>query len=117
MKKMKEKMQKELFKVYLTELRKEYRPPRYNQIELLNNLSNSNIDHFISISNRTDGKSFNYIHALIKIAIDYDIGLTFLSRNMMLRTSYQTLIDEIIEFFGYNRREFNFIRSQYYTTL
>ena len=112
-----EEIEEELFQDYLNEFRKEYIPPRYNQIELLNNLSNPNIDHFISISNRTDGKSFNYIHALIKIAIDYDIGLTFLSRNMMLRTSYQTLIDEIIEFFGYNRREFNFIRSQYYTTL
>lgn len=93
-------------------------PKRYNQLKLLKELDNPEIDHFISISNRTDGKSFNYIHALLFIAVKYDIGITFLSRNMMLRTSYQQLIDEIIDVSNlFDRADFNFIRNQYYVAL
>lgn len=102
----------------IAQFRKQHIPPQYNQVKLLDELNNPEIDHFISISNRTDGKSFNYVHALLKIAIDYDLGLTFLSRNMMLRTSYQELIDDIIEMSTiFNRSDFTFIRTQYYVSL
>lgn len=102
----------------IAQFRKMHVPKQYNQIKLLDELNNPEIDHFISISNRTDGKSINYIHALLKIAIDYDIGITFLSRNMMLRTSYQELIDDIIEISTVlERKYFNFIRSQYFVSL
>src|SRR5699024_821703 len=76
---------------------KEHIPEQYNQIKLLDELNNPDIDHFISISNRTDGKSINYVHALMEICIKHNLGLTFLSRNMMLRASYQELINDIIE--------------------
>lgn len=106
------------YKAQIQQFRTQHVPENFNQIKLLDELNNPEIDHFISISNRTDGKSFNYIHALLKIAIDYDIGLFFLSRNMMLRTSYQTLIDEIIDISDiFDRVNFNFIRAQYYVTL
>ena len=122
---MKEKIQElinptpdQKYKRYLQNFRKNHVPERYNQVLLLDELNNPTIDHFISISNRTDGKSFNYVHALLNIAIDYDIGLFFLSRNMMLRTSYQELINEIIEVSTVlNRKDFNFIRQQYYISL
>src|SRR5699024_489530 len=100
----------QIFKKYLQEFRKNHIPDKYNQVKLL--------DEFISISNRTDGKSINYVHALLKIAIDYDLGLSFFSRNMMLRASYQELINDIIEISTiFDRRDFNFIRSQYYVSL
>lgn len=106
------------YKRFIDRFRKNHIPPRYNQIKLLDELNNPDIDHFISISNRTDGKSFNYIHALLNIAIEYDIGISFYSRNMMLRVSYQQLIDEIIEASTiFDRKDFNFIRQQYYVTL
>lgn len=122
---MKEKFQEifnptpeQIYKNKLDAFRKYNVPERYNQLKLLDELNNPDIDHFISISNRTDGKSINYIHALLHIAIDYDIGLTFLSRNMMLRASYQTLIEEIIEISNlFDRDDFNFIRTQYYVSL
>ena len=102
----------------LNQFRKDHIPERYNQVKLLDELTNPDIDHFISISNRTDGKSFNYIHALLYFAIEYDIGISFYSRNMMLRVSYQQLIDEIIEMSTiFDRKDFNFIRQQYYVTL
>ena len=108
----------EIYKKYIENFRKYYIPQRYNQVKLLDELNNPEIDHFFSISNRTDGKSFNYIHALINIAIDYDLGITFLSRNMMLRASYQTLIEEIIEVSPLlDRGNFTFIRTQYYLEL
>lgn len=122
---MKEKFQEifnptpeQIYKNKLDAFRKYNVPERYNQLKLLDELNNPDIDHFISISNRTDGKSINYIHALLHIAIDYDLGLTFLSRNMMLRASYQTLIEEIIEISNlFDRDDFNFIRTQYYVSL
>lgn len=122
---MKEKIKKffnptpeQIYQDFLINFRKDHIPEQYNQIKLLDELNNPDIDHFISISNRTDGKSINYVHALLKIAIDYEIGLTFLSRNMMLRTSYQELINDIIEISTlFDRRDFNFIRTQYYVQL
>ena len=100
---------------FLDRFRTEHIPKRYNQVRLLEDLTNENIDHYISISNRTDGKSFNYIHALINIAIEFDIGLMFLSRNAMLRVSYQELIEEIIDKSTVlERKDFTFIRTTYY---
>lgn len=108
----------QIFKDSLKKFRRDHIPKQYNQVRLLDELNNPEIDHFISISNRTDGKSINYVHALLKIAIDYDLGLTFLSRNMMLRTSYQELINDILDISTiFDRRDFNFIRSQYYVSL
>lgn len=105
----------EIFKEYIDTFREDYIPLRYNQINLLEELNNPDIDHYMSISNRTDGKSFNYIHALLNIAIEYKIGLSFFSRNMMLRTSYQTLLDEIIDQSPIlERDDFTFIRNQYF---
>ena len=108
----------DIYKDFLKQFRKDHIPPQYNQVKLLDELNNPEIDHFISISNRTDGKSINYVHALLNIAIKYDLGLSFFSRNMMLRTSYQDLINDIIDISTiFERRDFNFIRSQYYVSL
>src|SRR5699024_3842706 len=107
-----------IFKDELERFRRDHIPKQYNQVKLLDELNNPDIDHFISISNRTDGKSINYVHALLKIAIDYDLGLALFSRNMMLRTSYQELINDILDISTiFDRRDFNFIRSQYYVSL
>lgn len=115
---MTEKTIQTYFKEYLNDFRKNYVPERYNQIKLLDELANPEIDHYLSISNRTDGKSFNYIHALLNIAIDYDIGLFFLTRNMMLRVSYQKLIEEICEVSTLLEvKNFTFIRQQYWITV
>lgn len=103
------------FQKYLQDFRKNHIPERYNQVEMLNHLSDPEIDHMVSITNRTDGKSFNYIHALLNIAIEYDLGITFICRNMMLRLSYQTLIEEIVEESTIlEKKHLTFIRSQYY---
>lgn len=122
---MKEKIQEwfnptdeQVYQKFINDFRKKHIPIRYNQVKLLDELNNPNIDHFISISNRTDGKSFNYIHALLHISITYGIGLSFFSRNMMLRVSYQTLLEEIIDQSTiYDREDFSFIRQQYYVAL
>src|SRR5699024_12294282 len=82
---------------FINNFRKEHIPEQYNQIKLLDELNNPDIDHFISISNRTDGKSINYVHALMEICIKHNLGLTFLSRNMILRASYQDLSNDFID--------------------
>lgn len=106
------------YKNYIEQFRKKHIPKRYNQVKLLDHLNDPEIDHFISISSRTDGKSINYVHALLNIAIDYNLGLMFLSRNMMLRQSYQTLLEDIFDLSTVlNREDFSFIRTQYYVSL
>ena len=103
---------------YIDQFRKKHIPERYNQVKLLDHLNDPEIDHFISISSRTDGKSINYVHALLNIAIDYNLGLMFISRNMMLRQSYQTLLEDIFDLSTVlNREDFSFIRTQYYVSL
>ena len=107
--------EEEIYQSYIQTFREKYIPLRFNQVKMLDELNNPEIDHYISISNRTDGKSFNYIHALLNIAIEYGIGISFYSRNMMLRISYQTLLDEIIDQSPiFERKDFTFIRTQYY---
>ena len=106
------------YKNYIEQFRKKNIPKRYNQVKLLDHLDDPEIDHFISISSRTDGKSINYVHALLNIAIDYNLGLMFISRNMMLRQSYQTLLEDIFDLSTVlNREDFSFIRTQYYVSL
>ena len=106
------------YKNYIEQFRKKHIPKRYNQVKLLDHLDDQEIDHFISISSRTDGKSINYVHALLNIAIDYNLGLMFISRNMMLRQSYQTLLEDIFDLSTVlNREDFSFIRTQYYVSL
>src|SRR5690625_3416643 len=108
----------DIYQDFLKQFRKDHIPEQYNQVKMLDELNNPEIDNFISISNRTDGKSINYVHALLKIAIDYDLGIALFSRNMMLRTSYQELINDILDISTvFDRRNFNFIRSQYYVSL
>lgn len=103
------------YKKYLENFRKKHIPERYNQVKLLDDLNNPDVDHLISISNRTDGKSFNYIHTLINIAIEYDLGLLLISRNMRLRTSYQVLLENILEESPiFELDDFVFVRQQYY---
>src|SRR5690625_5408729 len=103
---------------YIDQFRKKHIPERYNQVKLLDHLNDPEIDHFISISSRTDGKSINYVHALLNIAIDYNLGLMFISRNMMLRQSYQTLLEDIFYLYNVlNCEVFCIIRTHIYQSL
>lgn len=103
------------YKKLIETFRENHIPEKYNQVKLLDELNNPEIDHYMSISNRTDGKSINYIHTLLYIAYEYDLGLTLITRNMMLRASYQDLIEDIIEISDiFDRSDITFIRSQYY---
>lgn len=107
--------EEEKYQKQLKKFREQHIPERYNQVKLLEQLSNKEIDHYISISNRTDGKSFNYIHTLINICIKYDLGMFMLSRNMMLRSSYMSVIENVIEESEtLERRDFVFISQQYF---
>lgn len=72
-------------------------PDEYNQIELCNELMNKDLDFYISISNRSDGKSFNYVGFFIKLAIEKGIGFMLVSRHFTLRYAYQELVDEIVD--------------------
>lgn len=103
------------YKKLIETFRENHIPEKYNQVKLLDELNNPEIDHYMSISNRTDGKSINYIHTLLYIAYEYELGLTLITRNMMLRASYQDLIEDIIEISEvFDRSDITFIRSQYY---
>lgn len=85
-------------KEYQTLLEKHRRtiPDEYNQIKLANELMNKDLDFYISISNRSDGKSFNYVGFFIKLAIEKGIGFMLVSRHFTLRYAYQELVDEIV---------------------
>lgn len=89
------KIFKKNLKKYILDFRKKI-PKYYNQVNLLDYLFNDDIDHYISISNRSDGKTFNYIHFFIKLAIDYDVKFILLSRNFTVRNAYCEIINNII---------------------
>ena len=58
------KNEKEEYTYYLKEYKEKYLPKEFNQLELLDELCNDEIDHYMSITSRGDGKSFNYISAV-----------------------------------------------------
>ena len=61
------KNEKEEYAYYLKEYKEykeKYLPTEFNQLELLDELCNDEIDHYMSITSRGDGKSFNYISAV-----------------------------------------------------
>lgn len=79
---------------FVTKFRKQI-PDHYNQIELVDQLMNKDIDFLISISNRSDGKTFNYISFFMKLAIEFDIKFILVSRHYTLRKAYVELIEKI----------------------
>lgn len=70
-------------------------PERYNQVELLDYLFDERVDHLFSISNRTDGKSFNYINFFIEFSIQFKIGFMLIARHYTLRQAYADFIEKI----------------------
>ena len=61
------KNEKEEYAYYLKEYKEykeKYLPTEFNQLELLDELCNDEIVHYMSITSRGDGKSFNYISAV-----------------------------------------------------
>lgn len=106
------------FQKYVKDYREKNIPIRYNQIKLMEYLTDKELDHYISISNRADGKSFNYMGFLLKFAIDYEIGFTFLVRHYTVRKSGQQLIQKIIDSNDhFNPMDFMFMSTDFYTVL
>lgn len=101
---------------FLTKFKKQI-PKQYNQIELMDNLMNKDIDWFISISNRSDGKTFNYISFFMKLAIEFDIKFTLICRHYELRKAYVELLQKIaIELKHFKSDKLTMARSNEYTT-
>lgn len=72
-------------------------PNQYNQIMLMKELFNNDLDYYISISTRTDGKSYNYIAFLLSLSIKFDIKFLAITRHYTLRKSLEELIFDIMK--------------------
>lgn len=84
------------FKKELKKYKKKYLPKKYNQLELLDELCNPEIDFYLSITNRGDGKSFNYPSSLLYLSYHLDIGVTFVVRHFTLQQRIRELVEEIL---------------------
>lgn len=90
-------------------------PDHYNQIELVDDLFNNDIDFLISISNRSDGKTFNYISYFMRLSIDYDIKFMLVARHYTLRKAYSELIEKIgLDHNAFQSDEFSLRRTDDY---
>lgn len=90
---------KKLLKAY-DKFKKEYQttiPSNFNQCELLDELTNDDVDHLLSISNRTDGKTVGYITFFMLFSIHFGIGFTLVSRHHTLKYAYAQLTMELTE--------------------
>lgn len=96
--------EEEEYKFYLNEYRSKYLPEEYNQLELLDHLCDESIDHFMSITTRGDGKSFNYISAVAYLCYHLNMGCTLLVRHFTLQDKMRDLLEDIfstIKWFNY----------------
>ena len=100
---------------YVTNFRKKYIPEEYNQCELLYDLPKKDLTHFISISNRSDGKTLNYIHFFVRLALDYDLKFALVARHWTLRQAMiENLIDIFDKFDGLEQKDLMFKTSDAY---
>ena len=112
------KSDQEKYRAYLADFRKKYIPKRYNQLHLMTDLLDPGIDHYLSISNRSDGKSYNHIHFLLNFSKDFGVGLTLVCRNFTVRDSYMEIIRKIgDESPLLDNRKLQFRKTQFYTVV
>lgn len=108
----------EKFLKFIQEFRKENIPKNFNQAKGVENLINKDNDYTVSISSRTDGKSFNYIGLLMGVAYEFDLGILFLDRHYTVRQAYMENIWEIMHVMPYfDEKELTFERSDEYVTV
>lgn len=114
----KRKTEEEKYLKFLDNFRKKHVPPRYNQIHLLDELCNDEIDHYIDISNRSDGKTFNYLHFFIHLSIELGLPFILICRHYTVRMGYQRQVIKVLDKSGiYDSEEFLFARGDFYTTI
>ena len=102
---------------FVTKFRKTI-PDKYNQIALVDDLMNKDLDFYISISNRSDGKSFNYIGFLMKFAIDFGVGFTLIGRHFTLRYAYMEFLEKLcIELKQFKAEKIVFNVNDHYITV
>ena len=89
------KNEKEEYAYYLKEYKEKDLPEEFNQLELLDELCNDEIDHYMSITSRGDGKSFNYISADGYLSYHPNMGCTLLVRHFTLQEKMRELDEEI----------------------
>lgn len=101
---------------YISRFRKKYVPKKYNQIKMLDYLTDDDVDHYISISNRADGKSYNYIHFFMRFAIDFDVNFMLIARHFTIQQMYVDQLRKIASTFNksINPKNLQFINSQFY---
>ena len=103
-----EKMAKR-FPKFLARFRSEI-PEIRNKVPVLDELTNDMITFLINISNRTDGKTFQYVNFFVQFAIEFDIGFCFMIRHYDLRTGYMENIEDV--FRKEKRLNFNHLSFQ-----
>ena len=89
--------EKEEYAYYLKEYKDKYLPSEYNQLELLNHLCDEDLDHYLSITTRGDGKSFNYISAIGYLCYHLNMGCTLLVRHFTLQVKMRELVEDILQ--------------------
>lgn len=70
-------------------------PDKYNQIELVDEIANDELDYYISISNRSDGKSFNYINYFVEFQQKFGVGFCLIARHFEIRDAYREFLEEL----------------------
>lgn len=86
----------QVYDAVLKEYRDNYLPPEYNQLELLDQLCNDTIDHYISITTRGDGKSFNYIGAMSYLGYYLGLRSVLLVRHWSLQNAMKDLVETVL---------------------
>lgn len=90
-------------------------PDKYNQVKLMSYIFEDDIDLLLSITTRGDGKSYNYLLSMLKLA-EANSGFKFMiiSRHYTLRLAYWELIDKILTENGYSPKNVSVRRTDFY---
>jgi len=115
----KEEKERRKYYEFVNKFRKKYVPKEYNQVKLLYDICKPDVTHLFSLSNRSDGKTTNYIHFFINLAIKEErLKFALMVRHWDLKVAMEEQVVDVVEKFSdLEIDKLMFKRTPQYTTI
>lgn len=115
----KEEKERRKYYDYVNKFRKKYVPKDYNQVKLLYDICKPDVTHLFSLSNRSDGKTTNYVHFFINLALKNEaLKFALMVRHWDLKVAMEEQVVDIVETFDdLDIDKLMFKRTPQYTTI
>lgn len=93
-------------------------PEQYNKVLMLDYLFDDEVDMYVSITTRGDGKTYNYLYTLLDMSFNVpEFKFVLVARHYTLRNAYWNLLEKIIAENNFDKKNVVFRRTDDYVQL